>query len=193
MEERKILTVEELEESVKNVARKYSRKTNLSQQDFEQELWLFLCEKKFDNLALARTCLVNRAKSICFKEWKNMENLTDFESPLGELYVNSNSNKMSRNGYDDLILEDLVKDLPERERKFVIAKAYLIEGFECFEEEFYRMVKELDAEKLEMLLNAPKIFSDDTILRVFCGIKTGSNSGTARVLKGNLKKIFCVA
>lgn len=189
-----VLTVEELEESVKNIARKYSRKTTMSSEEMEQELWMWMCIKLPENLALANVQLVNRAKTLCYENWKmSCENIVDYDDPVGELYVNENRKvKLSKENFDDVIVKDMIKNLSGRERKYVVAKAYLSEGFECFEEEFGNMVKDLDSEKIEVIRTAKKI-TDDIILKIFCDVKTGSNSGTARAIKTNLKKAFGLA
>lgn len=188
------LRVEELEVSVVNVARKYSRKTTMSFEDMVQELWLCMVEKDLDNMALANTVLVNKAKDLCRQDWRRYGgiNQVDFDDPMGIVFVEENrtDNGLCEDVYTGIEYDEIINKLPERERKFAVAKAYLNGGLEHFEKEFNKMYNELSNEEKNMIDSNKGNYTDDIIIKVFLKIKTGTNSGSARKLKWNLKNLL---
>lgn len=186
--------MQELEKRLQNIAAKYCRKAlNISFEDMCQELWCTVIEKDLDSIALAQTIMVNKALDVVRNDIKSNAGVfdTDMQDPITEIKIQhaGHFNEM----YDEVEIYTIVKEIPtKRERNFAIATAYLRGGMECFKKAFEIMMEELDENTYQMyqdkVLNDRKDITDDVILRIFCGIKTGSNSGTARFIKNNCKR-----
>lgn len=83
---------------------------------------------------------------------------------------------------------DVLDLLGERERKYVIARGYLFCDITEFEEEYLSMYHKLTDDQKSLLEESRN--SDDVIFKVFIGLKTGTNSGTSRAIKNNIRRAF---
>ena len=209
MENKKYLETEDLMDSVVNVARKYSRNCAMEQDDMEQDLWEFILPKKFkvEDLAMARKCLVNRAIDLSRKSWRESNGIVnvdfngvdqdDTRNSYGDMLsyesdVNEDSHIES--GYERVESEEKIRKalscLGDRERKYVVSKAYLCCNLEFLKDDFFKMIEGISDESREILMSSAKGDSDDAILKIVCGIKTGTNSGSIRSMKTILRKQF---
>lgn len=84
----------------------------------------------------------------------------------------------------------LLETLGERERKYVVVKGYLSGNIRAYEKEFNKLFNELSEEDKEKFVTSKRRDSDDVITKLFLGIKTGTNSGTIRAIKTNIRRCF---
>lgn len=190
-----VLTYEQLEKSVLNTAWgvvKHSSK--LEFEDVVNDLWEWMLIKQPENLALARTQLKNRGLDILRKSIRQSGGIcnVDYNDPMGILFVEENKTRVfnCNQGFENAVLSDIMKSLGGKERTYVIAKGYLCEDIFEFEEEYNEIFSSLSKEDQERILNYEGKYTDDIIIKVFLHVKTGTNSGSARTLKANLKKHF---
>ena len=193
-----IINFEELQETIENIARKYSRNTSISYEDFCQELWLVVMEKACDNIALIKTTLVNKAIDLSRSNWRhqyrNMD--TDFTDPIvvnDTLPKMSASHETSNDNYLEIEIIDLLnelKEISENAYKYAISKAYLNGNLSFLKTQYNELYKELSYENRNLISSNKNKYTDDLILKVFCGIKTGTNSGSARTIKRLVKDLF---
>lgn len=187
------VTSAEINKAARTACRKYK---GLSYEDHVQDLWVWILPKNIDSLPLLRTILKYRSTDLC-RKWAGERNpllSVDYSDPLGELFLETNINTIGTYHSDiesidnKVTVELLINTLEKgsRERKFAVCKAYLIEGYEFLEDEYMTYYNKLTLEQKTALHNC-KSFSDDFIIKNFIGVKTGTNSGSARILKNNLK------
>lgn len=193
-----VLSMEILAEEIEKIARTAVRKYGVSFEDHVQDLWEWMVIKQPEHLGTARGQLVNRSIDLCRKKsrvYGGLEN-TDFDDPCGENFAREESSLSSayrvqdtRGVEDTAIVKSMIDSLQvgSRERIFVVCKLYLIEGFEFLGSEFRTYFDELSDNDKEKVLSA-KNYTDDLISKVFLKIKTGTNSGSMRVLKQSLSK-----
>lgn len=196
----------ELEESIMNIARKYSRNTSIPFEDFMQELWLKIIETSAENLAIAREILVNRAIDISRANWRdqNRNTNTDFSDPvMSDVIIpdKTEDDNMKEDhicseddyiGIEIISVLDGLKEESEKAYKYAVAKAYLNGNLIFLKKRFEVLYEELDdSEKTSIdSVQSNYKYTDDIILKVFCKIKSGTNSGSARTIKKLVKETF---
>lgn len=201
-----VTNYKELEESIINIARKYSRNTSISFEDFMQELWLKIVQTPTEDLATAKVTLVNRAIDISRANWRDQyrNTNTDFSDPIvADKTENNENNKSglkedyacSKNDYIEIeiiSILDCLKEESEKAYKYAVAKAYLNGNLIFLKEKFKVLYEELDdSEKTSIdSVQSNYKYTDDIILKVFCKIKSGTNSGSARTIKKLVKETF---
>lgn len=204
---------EKYSDSVNNISRKYARKVpGMDQEDLSQNIWLHLCQYSDEQLQDSKwvhTMIINKAIDICRKEGKEsyrymsteFETLsgdgTDREEYSGEIVVFDHAEDdtlYNSNQYDSVESEENIRSainvLPERMKKFVICKAYLGCNMEFLYNDFMNIVSDLSQEARNILFNTDKGDTDDMILKVVLGIKTGTNSGSIRKMKSVMRDSF---
>ena len=200
-------------DSVTNISRKYARKVpGLDQEDLEQEIWVHLCQysdEQLSDIKWAHTFIFNKAIDICRKHGKdNFRYMsTEFdtlsgdgeerEGYEGEMVVFDHAEDdtlYDSKQYDSVESEENIRSainvLPEREKKFAICKAYLSCNMEFLYNDFMDVIKDLSQDAKDKLLDSDNGDTDDTILKVVLGIKTGTNSGSIRKMKSIMRDKF---
>lgn len=182
------------EEIINNIARKYSRNTSILEEDFRQDLWVKALTLNTENLAILTTSLVNYAIDLSRKSWKTSNheyydhNSYDYDAQ--DIFLSRASRDYAKNTYDiDGFISKIeaIRSLPEKERRFVVAKAYLNGGIEELRSDYESILLEIPEERLALLSSYDKpTYTDDIVLKVFVGIKTGVNAGSARAVKNNV-------
>lgn len=209
------VTMDLLQERLVNVAKKYARKAaSIELDDFIQELWVWMCEKQPEDLAWATVQMENRCKDLLRKDYRVSGGITsmDMKDPLTDVKLygpkpsflyGADTDSEPYQKYDPSLshgcfdspsenaesADNLIRFLDvlgSRERMYVIAKGYLSGNLVCYKDLFKDLLSQVDDERREILSNAKKVDSDDTILKVFLNIKTGVNSGSARAVKNNV-------
>lgn len=208
---------EQVQRAILMIARKNARGfKGMDFEDLVQELWIHMIEKQPEDIELAYKQLKNYCTSLFRKDCHKMGGIetVDMKDPLVEKslttrpsglnynvsadakcyqYVDPSFNQAnSRDPYDtasssDNVLE-LLNHLGVRERKFVVAKGYLYGNIEDYRDEYNQMYSELTDDKKKELDDCSKPGSDDIIMKVFLNIKTGTNSGTVRSIKTNIRR-----
>ena len=163
-------------------------------EDMAQELIMCIWEKQMDNMAMATKIMVNKAIDLSRKDWRQNNGIcsVDYADPTQEIFVNSNSmSAPSQNeGYENIRIQEMLDTLPSRERRYVVVKTYLTEGLDCLKSEFDSIFDTLSSEDQDTFLNYDKKITEDFILKIFMKIKTGSNSGTIRGMKTNIRNLL---
>lgn len=194
MESRFNLDLEELQKVAWNIARKYSRNTKMEAEDMAQELMMCVWEKQMDNMAMATTIMKNKAIDLSRADWRRNNGVysVDYENPAQEIFVVSNLTHKDNNdeGYENIRIQEMLDILPARERRYVVAKTYLTEGLDCLKSEFDSIFESLSSEDQNVILSSDRKITEDTILKIFMKIKTGSNSGTIRGMKTNIRNLL---
>lgn len=194
MENRFNLDLEELQKVAGNIARKYSRNTKMEAEDMAQELMMCVWEKQMDNMAMATTIMKNKAIDLSRADWRRNNGVysVDYENPAQEIFVVSNLTHKDNNdeGYENIRIQEMLDILPARERRYVVAKTYLTEGLDCLKSEFDSIFESLSSEDQNVILSSDRKITEDTILKIFMKIKTGSNSGTIRGMKTNIRNLL---
>jgi len=205
-----VLTYDDMVDSVNNIARKYARGSSIDAEDLAQEIWVHLYSfpKLPETIEFARTMMINKAIDVTRKTWNNDNRnvVIDFHSTdssessdsngSDDIFVMSNEaeDNHTESGYDivesEIEVRKLIGELNDREKKYVVSKAYLTCGLEFLEDDFMEIIKDLSSEAKESLLNGQKGDSDDAILKLILGIKTGTNSGSIRSIKTSLRNKF---
>lgn len=180
-----MLSYEELKPMVEMMAWKYHREAHETFEDFCQDLWIWMYETKPDNSRMALHYMKNRAIDITRKLWKD-QNRRDYNDPSETLPMMSD-----KSDFDSIEIFDILDRMDDRERKFAIVKTYLSGNCEYLKDMFDEIIASLDEEHLAMLTSFDKSsYSDDIIFKAILGIKTGSNAGSARVVKWGIDKVI---
>ena len=189
------VNAQKIDEIATNIARKYSRNTTIPYEDMYQDLWVKALEIDTDNIGILITSLKNYAIDLSRKNWRQ-SNSESCNSSYGtdeylEIYLFNSSKQTSKNTEeyaDYLDLRDKIDRLNERERTFIIAKAYLNGGIEEFATDFKRIYDRVPEDRKQMLHNYNKSnYTDDIIVKVFLGVKTGTNCGSICAMRHNIK------
>ena len=163
-------------------------------EDMAQELMLCVWEKQMDNMAMATTIMKNKAIDLSRADWRKNNGVysVDYENPAQEIFVVSNLTHKGNNdeGYENIRIQEMLDILPARERRYVVAKTYLTEGLDCLKSEFDSIFESLSSEDQNVILSSDRKITEDTILKIFMKIKTGSNSGTIRGMKTNIRNLL---
>ncbi len=188
-----------VDEIIKNIARKYSRNTSISYEDFYQDLWVKAMEIDQYDLPIAciTTSLKNQAINISRKNWKELKQESLFTTDSTEcqeaFLFNHASKALSHNTEIDetyMAMLKIISELPERERVFVIVKAHFNSNLEDFEDLYNEIISTIPDDRKALLSEYEKRgkqeYTDDIILKVFLGIKSGTNSSSARTIKWNI-------
>lgn len=186
----------ELEEIIKNISRKYSRNTSIPYDDFVQDLWVKALEMTCD-LRFMKKVLVNKAIDISRKNWNSQyRNIdTDFSDSIvtNEIIPDMMANhKTPDSDFIEIEIIEILSDLKkidERAYIYAISKGYLNGNLIFLENQFNELFDKLSNEDKKLISNKSK-YTDDIILKVFCKLKTGTNSGTARIIKRIVKDAF---
>lgn len=191
---------DKLGEYINNIAGKYSRNTSIPFEDFSQELWVKALQclaNNITNMAIITKSLVNEATNLSRSNWKlqNKESNIDFTDPVqSEVFVVEKSEKKSSDNYLDVEIIDTLNDLrniSEKAYKYAVAKAYLNGNLDFLEPLYFELYDNLsESNKFVIINNSSKKYTDDIILKVFCELKSGTNSGTARQIKRLVKSVF---
>ena len=204
---------ERYSDSVNNISRKYARKVpGLDQEDLSQIIWEHLCQysdEQLEDSKWVHTMMINKAIDVCRKEGKNsyIYMSTEFdtlsgdgeerEGYEGEMVVFDHAEDdtlYDSKQYDSVESEENIRSainvLPEREKKFAICKAYLSCNMEFLYSDFMNVISDLSQDAKDMLFSSDNGDTDDTILKVVLGIKTGTNSGSIRKMKSVMRDKF---
>lgn len=196
----------ELKDVVENIARKYSRNTQIEAEEFAQELWLWLLEcgngNAIKDIKDAIKICVNRSIDISRRDWNYQRHYArkDWEAEDSQTttddvtYSIAGETKLSNRHLDDFEFDTiLTKDIVERcedekVRKYIVIMGYLNGGLGFLSEMFYEYYKDLSKEKLEQLRNYEnKKYTTNMVAQVFFNLNNGS-SGTMRSIVGKAKE-----
>lgn len=193
---------EVLEKLISKTLRKYSEAVknvndvNLSYEDLVQDAWLriFECNPNSTGHAaiIVRNWIIDKIRAA----HRRTGRINDAYNPLDTASNVSDSDeadetvahpKYGRDYGEELdLFERLALIKNPKERRFAVAKGYLCGGLIELEPEFMAMVNELEPWQMEIFVSSNKD-TDDMIYKVFCGIKSGVNAGSSRVIRGGLK------
>lgn len=180
-----MLNYEELKPVVEMMARKYHAKAHMDYEDMCQDLWICMYEKKLDNLHHATVVLKNKCIDISRKSWK-IDNMTDGGDP--QVAFDTVADKKV-DFSQMVIVDEMLKTLDERSYKYAVSIAYL-SGCDYLEDKFLEIFDQLPDENKKMIEDWSKTYTDDIVFKAIVGLKTGSNSSSARSIKWKIYDEF---
>ena len=159
--------------------------------DLQQNCWLFLIESEIYEMPHPYIRICVRRRLYRLLKQRNSYSINESLEDLSNISEESvNFNRCYERSFEDdsistIDILTIVDSLPDRLKKFAAIKSFVLCDIDMFREYCEKIFSTLDTDDICELFD--KNANDDSIMRIIYGVVSGTNSGSVRKIKKDLR------